>query len=192
MKRGELAPWALLLAAAGCDTPPQDAGAGGPAPGPEVLEAWETVYSVLQHPRCANCHPRDRRPTQGDDRVPHAQFVEGGASGRGVPGLACAGCHRDSNLGPAPLAPGAPGWRMPSERLGLVFQGRSSGELCRQLRDPRRNGGRTPEALLEHGATDGFVLWGWNPGGGRTPVPVPHDEFLRALGTWIEGGCGCP
>jgi hypothetical protein len=76
--------------------------------------------------------------------------------------------------------------------MPLVFQGKSSKDLCEQLRDPKRNGGKTPEQLLEHVAKDPLVLWGWAPGTGRAPVPVPHEEFVRAMKAWIEGGCKYP
>lgn len=184
--------WACLVAA--CDAP-ERSGAGPESharAAPEALRAWRTIESVLTHPRCANCHPSDGIPKQGDESEPHAQGVRGGPTGRGVGAFACAGCHRDFNLGPPPRAPGAPGWRIPSEEMPLVFEGRSSGELCRQLRDPSRNGGRDAAALLEHVAHDALVHWGFEPGPGRTPVPIPQAEFVAAVRTWIDAGCGCP
>jgi len=75
--------------------------------------------------------------------------------------------------------------------MPLVFEGRSSAELCRQLRDPKTNGGRTPEQVLHHVAEDALVLWGWSPGEGRAPVPIPHADFVAAMRTWVQGGCGC-
>jgi hypothetical protein len=41
-------------------------------------------------------------------------------------------------------------------------------------------------------AQDKLVLWGWNPGGERAPVPVPHDQFVAAFTTWKEAGGPCP
>lgn len=74
----------------------------------------------------------------------------------------------------------------------MVFEGRTSAELCRQLQDPAQNGGRTLEQIYDHMAHDALVLWGWDPGDGRTPIATPHAEFLGALRTWIDEGCGCP
>jgi hypothetical protein len=36
------------------------------------------------------------------------------------------------------------------------------------------------------------VLWGWNPGEGRTPVSVPHDEFVNNMKDWVKNGAACP
>ena len=162
-----------------------------PDPVAEAKAAWPTIYAVLQHPRCLNCHPSDRVPKQGDDRLPHAQNVQGGADGHGRFAMRCEACHREFNLLGPHLPPGAPGWHMPSSKLPLVFEGTSSAQLCRQLRDPARNGGLAPEQVLEHMRTP-LVLWGWDPGPGRAPVPIAHAEFLRAVRAWIDGGCGCP
>ncbi|HUR29073.1 MAG TPA: hypothetical protein VM509_12860 [Planctomycetota bacterium] len=178
----------LLLAAASCESTPKE-----PPPSPETLDAWSTIYTVLQHPRCLNCHPSDGIPKQGDDSHAHGQNVKGGADGHGRFALRCESCHRDFNVEGGPnLPPGAPGWHMPPSKEPLVFEGRSSGELCKQLKDPARNGGMTPEQLYEHMEQAPLVLWGWSPGQGRTPVAVSHEDLLRAMRAWIDGGCGCP
>jgi hypothetical protein len=156
------------------------------------LAAWNVVYGVLQHPRCANCHPSGDVPLQGDDQHPHAQNVQRGSDGHGLYAMRCETCHQTTNLAGAHLPPGAPKWHLPSADMPLVFVGRSSGDLCRQLKDPARNGGKTREQIFEHMAHDPLVMWGWSPGEGRTPVPTPHDELVRALRTWIESDCACP
>lgn len=33
--------------------------------------------------------------------------------------------------------------------------------------------------IVEHVTADKLVLWGWNPGEGRTLPPMAHDEFAR-------------
>lgn len=182
----------ILFSAVACDSTGRggdDSHARGRA---AALEAWDTIYSVLQHPRCVNCHPSDGIPTQGDDRRPHPQNVQGGDDGKGRYALRCDACHLDRNLDGAHLPPGAPNWHLPPPEMPLVFAGRSSGELCRQLKDRAHNGGRSPEAILDHLAKDPLVLWGWSPGVGRTPVSTPHDELLAAVRAWIEADCGCP
>jgi hypothetical protein len=70
----------------------------------------------------------------------------------------------------------------------MVFEGRSSAELAKTLADPAQNGGKSLEQMLEHVASDPLVLWGWNPGGDRAPVPVAHEEFVRAFRTWVAAG----
>jgi hypothetical protein len=37
-----------------------------------------------------------------------------------------------------------------------------------------------------------LVLWGWNPGPGREPVPISHEDFVTAMRGWIEAGCPVP
>jgi hypothetical protein len=59
------------------------------------------------------------------------------------------------------------------------------------MKDPKRNGGKSRAALLEH-ANDALVLWGWDPGPGRTPVPISHADFAAAMRAWIDNDCGCP
>jgi hypothetical protein len=168
----------------------ESAKAAGGADG-NTLAAWDVVYGVLEHPRCKNCHPAGDAPLQGDDSHVHTQWIKRGAGGMGAVGLRCDTCHQTSNLDAPHLPPGAPQWQLPAPGKLLVFEGRSSGELCRQLRDPAQNGGRTPQQLVEHMETP-LVLWGWAPGPGRTPIPTSHEEFMKALKTWIDGGCGCP
>jgi hypothetical protein len=156
------------------------------------VRAFSVVYDVLQHPRCMNCHPMGDVPLQGDDSRPHAQNVQSGPDGKGLYAMECSACHGVANLSGAHLPPGAPNWHLPSRAMPLVFEGQSEAELCRQLKDRATNGGKTPEQLFEHMAHDPLVLWGWAPGDGRTPVPIPHAELVAAVRTWVDSGCACP
>jgi hypothetical protein len=45
---------------------------------------------------------------------------------------------------------------------------------------------------LEHVENAPLVLWGWQPGAGRTPVPGSHEEFVRAMALWVRTGGSCP
>jgi mono/diheme cytochrome c family protein len=166
--------------------------AAPPDPHTAAIAAWDVMYGVLMHPRCVNCHPAGDAPLQGDDRRPHGQDVRRGSDGRGMFALRCASCHQTANLPGPNLPPGAPVWHLPHPDMPLVFEGMSRGDLCRQMRDPLRNGGKTPQQILHHVADDALVLWGWDPGPGRTPVSTPHEEFVRATRTWVENGCACP
>ena len=166
-----------------------------PASDPKGLAAFETVRAVLQNPRCQNCHIPGDAPLQFDAGLPHAMNVQRGPDGKGSRGLACATCHAASNppasYGPhAP--PGAPNWHLPPPDKKMVFIGLSAGELCRTIKDPQKNGGRDFAALEKHVSDDKLVLWGWNPGTGRAPVPIPHDQFVEAFRTWVSAGAPCP
>lgn len=163
--------------------------AGRPAAG---VGAFGVVYEVLQHPRCKNCHPAGGAPLQGDDSRPHGQNVQGGKDGKGLYAMRCANCHRDQNTPGANMPPGAPNWHLPARSMPLAFEGRTPAQLAGQLADPAHNGGRTPPQVLQHVIDDPLVLWGWNPGDGRAPVPVPHAEFVAAMRTWIDAGCPVP
>jgi hypothetical protein len=176
-----------LIAAAQCGTAAVD-----PAARDRSAAAFVTVYEVLQHPRCVNCHPAGNTPLQGDDHRPHGQNVQGGPEGTGLYALRCANCHLDRNTPGSNMPPGAPHWHLPHPGTPMVFQGRSASELARQLADPAQNGNRTPAQLLQHVTEDPLVLWGWSPGEGRSPVPVPHAQFVAAMKAWIDGGCEAP
>lgn len=158
----------------------------------DVRASWDLVYQVLQHPRCLNCHPAGDRPLQGEASAEHLQNVQRGPDGQGLFAMRCSACHQEENTPGAHMPPGAPNWHLPEPDMPLVFEGLSSRELCRQLKDPARNGHKTPEQLLEHVSSDELVLWGWDPGEGRAPVPVPHAAFVLAMRTWVESGCDCP
>jgi hypothetical protein len=158
------------------------------------LAAFETVRAVLQHPRCQNCHIPGDAPLQFDAGLPHMQNVLRGKDGKGSPGLACVTCHAAANPPEsygANMPPGAPNWHLPPPERKLVFIGLSSGELCRVVKDPKKNGGKDFAALMEHVAHDKLVLWGWSPGVGRDPVSVPHAEFVAKFKTWVDAGAPC-
>jgi cytochrome c5 len=154
--------------------------------------AFLDVYKVLMHPRCMNCHPSGDAPLQGDDSHVHVQNVKRGEDGKGKYALKCTNCHQDTNLAGENMPPGNPTWHLPRKDLPLVFQGKSTRELADQLKDPRRNGGKTLEQLLEHVTHDKLVLWGWEPGDGRTKPPLSHDEFAKRFREWVEKGAASP
>src|SRR5258708_39882318 len=52
---------------------------------------------VIASPRCMNCHPATRQPTQGDDLHAHVPLMYGGPHDRGAPGFPCASCHGATN-----------------------------------------------------------------------------------------------
>lgn len=186
---------AAVVVVAACSHAPTPAPAAAAPSQSDAIASFEVVRMVLQSPRCVNCHPVGDAPLQGDDGHPHLQFVRRGPEGRGARGLACATCHGKSNPPPSYGTHQPPGvsteWRLPPPEHKMVFESVSSRALCEQIKDPRRNGGKDMAALLHHVADDPLVLWGWSPGFGRKPAPVPHAEFVRAFRTWADAGAPC-
>jgi hypothetical protein len=144
------------------------------------------------HPRCMNCHPAGDVPLQGDDNRLHIQNVKRGPDGKGLYALKCANCHQDANLPGDNMPPGNPNWHLPPAKTPMVFQGKTPGELARQLKDPKQNGGKTLEEIFKHVAEDKLVLWGWDPGNGRAQPPLSHAEFTRRFREWIDKGAAAP
>jgi hypothetical protein len=61
-----------------------------------------------------------------------------------------------------------------------------------QLKDTRRNGGKTLAQIQAHMASDPLVGWGWAPGGNRTPAPGTQAELGALVQAWIATGAACP
>lgn len=154
--------------------------------------AFTEAYKVFMHPRCMNCHPDGNLPLQFDDNIPHAQRVQRGPEGKGVYGMKCSACHQLANLPGEHMPPGAPNWHLPPPEMPMVFQNRTPGQLARQLKDPKQNGGKTLEELLHHVSSDPLVLWGWNPGEGRSTPPLSHAAFVSKMEEWIKNGAADP
>jgi len=162
----------------------------------DPLVAWESVRTVLQSPRCQNCHPPGDTPLQGDESRVHDQLVQRGPDGHGLPGEQCSTCHGKANL-PDSYGPRQPPgvsteWHLPPPDMKMVFVGLSSRALCEQLKDPTRNGHKDLTGLVKHVSTDPLVLWGWTPGFGRKPVSTPHADFVAAVQRWTAAGAPCP
>ena len=171
------------------------AGAKAPVPQDRALNAFEVVRSVLQHPRCQNCHIAGDSPFQDDKETPHEQFVVRGPTGRGAVANECSSCHQKTNL---PVAygehspPGSPGWRLPPPQTKMIFNGVTARELCRTIKDRRATGGRDLASMLAHIRSNQQVAWGWAPGNNRSTPPVSRADTVAAFKTWIEGGAPCP
>ncbi len=158
----------------------------------EGKEKFRQMATVLQYPRCMNCHTRSEFPRQGDDRHRHAMNVLRGPADHGAPGLHCSTCHRAVNQ-TASGVPGAPDWHLAP--LRMAWEDLSVGELCRALLDPAR-GGMKPDQFIPHFRT-GLVRWAWSPGMAphgsvRGAPPIPYEEFLTLTRDWIGLGARCP
>lgn len=149
---------------------------------------------VLQHPRCLNCHPQGRMPTQGDDLHPHVPMMQATDVGHGVPALQCNTCHSATNVATQVASvrsmPGHAHWMLAP--AAMAWQGLTAAQVCAQIKDPARNGGRSLAAIHEHLAEDSLVGWAWHPGEGRTPAPGTQHEFGELVAAWIETGAVCP
>jgi hypothetical protein len=166
-------------------------GAGRARDDAAAAKAFEAIVPVLRHPRCMNCHSKGDFPRQGDDEHPHTMSMRRGSDGMGPPGVKCSTCHQDHNLVGVHMPPGAPGWHLPSPDMPMIWEGLTDRQLCQFFKDPGRNGHRSVEQIVEHMSTP-LVLWGWNPGEGRTSVPTSEKEFLASVEEWASKGAACP
>jgi hypothetical protein len=154
------------------------------------------VAKVLTGPRCMNCHPAGEHPLQGTDHHIHQPAAFRGPNDNGVPGLPCAACHSDRNFTLATgealyhSIPGHPRWGLAP--IEMAWQGRSVDEICRQIKDPARNGGRNLTLLHDHIANDDLVGWAWRPGEGRQPAPGTQKQLGDLVQAWIDSGAACP
>ena len=147
------------------------------------------VGKVLTHPRCVNCHPAGDRPRQADVGRLHQPPVERGPDGLGLPAMRCPICHQQANFEPGRV-PGNPIWHLAPREM--AWEGKTLGEICAQIKDPARNGGRSLEALVEHIGTDHLVGWAWAPGYGRRPAPGTQKEAGALVEAWVKTGAVCP
>ena len=161
------------------------------------LDSWAKVHEVFSHPRCANCHvdaggvPVWSGPSYGPKPRPHGMNVSGGASRIGAEnGLLCGTCHMHTNSALPHGPPGAPVWLLAP--VAMQWTGKTSAEICAQVKDPARNGGRTLAQLAEHVAKDELVGWGWKPGPGRQPAPYSAEQTAAFIADWAAQGAPCP
>ncbi len=164
------------------------------------LAAWDNIHTVLTHPRCLNCHVgADNVPLWGTADAPdriHGMAINAGDSRIGAEGLSCKACHQTSTR-PNTVSHAAPQTGMDWRLAPVEFQwtDRSSAEICAQMRDPDRNGGRDEAGLIEHILHDaeliGFITWSFDPGAGRDPAPGSLQAHLEDMAVWIAAGMPC-
>ncbi|CAH1662491.1 Cytochrome c domain-containing protein [Hyphomicrobiales bacterium] len=147
------------------------------------------IGKVIMSPRCMNCHSAGDRPRQGDNQRPHQPPVFRGADGMGLPAMRCATCHQKDNFDPARM-PGHDPWAMAP--VEMVWEGKTLGEICVQMKDPARNGGMSLPDIVHHIGDDGLVGWAWSPGVGRTPAPGTQKEAKALVEAWVKSGAACP
>jgi hypothetical protein len=168
-------------------TPESFSGISDPAARSAAL--FTEAGKVLTSPRCVNCHPAGDRPLQSETSRLHQPPVERGADGFGAVAMRCATCHQGANFDPAGM-PGHPHWHLAPREM--AWQGKTVGEICLQVKDPARNGGRSLQQIYAHMADDSLVGWAWAPGFGRASAPGTQKELGALLEAWIKTGAVCP
>ena len=167
------------------------------------LEAWRKIHEVFSHPRCSNCHvgpdhvPIWSGASYGTKARPHGMNISGSASRKGAEHIPCSSCHTHNNSqlphgppGAPPPRHGADWWRLPP--VEMQWFGKSSAEICAQIKDPARNGGLTIPKVAEHIEHDPLVHWGWKPGPGREPAPYSITQLVEYLKQWEAADAPCP
>ena len=161
------------------------------------LSLWGQIHDVFSHPRCSNCHV-------GEDNIPlwsgahygsevaraHGMNINAGISRDGAETVPCATCHSTQNADILHGPPGAPHWVLPP--VDMQWAGRSSREICEQIKNPATNGNRTLADVADHVGHDALVLWGWEPGPGREPAPYSAEELVGFILQWDALGAPCP
>ena len=164
-----------------------------------ALEAWERIYEVASHPRCSNCHvgpsnvPMWSGPSYGKTRA-HGMNINAGESRIGGETVLCSTCHayREVAVGdrfPHTAPQVAAAWQLPP--VEAEWFDKSSVEVCNQLRDPDRNGGRGYLDIASHLDHDVILHWAWNPGAGREPAPYSLQDHVNDVLAWGVGGMPC-
>jgi hypothetical protein len=160
------------------------------------LAVWGKIYEVFSHPRCANCHvgpdnvPIWSGSTYGPKARPHGMNINGGSSRAGAEYIACKACHSQHNALAPHGPPGVKGWRLAP--VTMQWFGKSSAEICAQIKDPAHNGGRTVAEVARHIEDEPLVHWGWMPGPGRAPAPYSALQVVEFLNQWDAAGAPCP
>ncbi|MGQ0505422.1 MAG: Isoquinoline 1-oxidoreductase subunit [Myxococcaceae bacterium] len=144
---------------------------------------------VLSHPRCANCHPSGDSPLQGMEGRIHDPPVFRGPDDHGVVAMECTTCHQEQNVSLSRV-PGAPKWHVAP--LEMAWIGKRADQVCAQLKDLKRNGGKSLAEIKEHIAHDALVAWGWAPGANREPAPGTQELMGKLTEAWIATGAHCP
>jgi hypothetical protein len=163
----------------------------------EGLAAWDRIYAITSHPRCTNCHVGDTGQPMwnalnyGTDTV-HGMGVQADETRIGALSMPCRTCH--VTAGHANTVPHAPphiddAWRLPP--VALEWLGKTSAEVCAQLRNPDSNDGNDIAGLADHLRSSPFVAWGFAPGTGRTAPAGDPEEIAKDIEVWGAAGAPC-
>lgn len=156
--------------------------------------AFHKMMDVLTHQRCVNCHPAGDAPLQGDDQHTHYFGVLRGEDNHGTAALKCQSCHQAQN-NTISGAPGAPEWSLAPR--SMAWEGKTRFEIAASMMDRATNGNRSADDIMHHLTEHELVLWAWEPGvdadgSPREAPPVPKEEYIEAVKTWIAAGAVIP
>ena len=150
---------------------------------------FNEIAKVVTNPRCMNCHPAGDVPLQGNDQHPHMPPILRGEAGLGVPGVSCSSCHTEKNFtlvgtgASYKSIPGHPRWQLAP--IEFAWEGKTVGQICQQIKDPNRNGGRSLDAAaraLRQGRPGRVGL-----GAGRRPrARAGQSAAGRRTGTGLD------
>lgn len=201
MKKFAIAAAAVLLGAPLVWAAGENVAIDPPAEGSVSLEeglaAWDRIFKVASHPRCSNCHvgadnrPMWSGPSYGRAR-PHGMNINADDSRIGIESVTCRTCHIEReglNDTPHTAPQVAMTWMLAP--VEAAWFGKTSEEICNQLRDPDLNGNRTFMELAEHLDHDLILHWAWNPGGGREAAPYSLQEHVNDVLAWGVAGMPC-
>lgn len=186
MRKGQMIGCALAMLLMAVPAVAQDSG----------LVLWGKIYEVFSHPRCANCHVgADNVPVWSGKRYgptprPHGMNINAGTGRFGSESIACTACHSQHNAATPHGPPGADGWELAP--VTMQWFGKSSTEVCAQIKDPARNRNRTIAEVAKHIEDEPLVHWGWAPGPGREPAPYSAAQLAEFLRQWDAAGAPCP
>ena len=163
----------------------------------EGLAAWDRIFAVTSHPRCTNCHVGDQgvpmwEGLAGVAGAKHGMNVQADESRIGAESVPCRTCHVTSAA--QNTVPHAPphideAWRLPP--IELEWLGKTSAEVCAQMRNPETNDGNTIAELADHIQTSAFVNWGFQPGADRSTPPGTAQDMARDVAVWGAAGTPC-
>jgi hypothetical protein len=74
----------------------------------------------------------------------------------------------------------------------MAWQNKTLGEICEQIKEPARNGGRSLDDVVHHIGEDTLVGWAWAPGSGRQPAPGTQKKAGALAEAWVKTGAVCP
>src|ERR1700716_4225804 len=100
----------------------------------------------------------------------------------------CLICHQNTNFEPGRV-PGHPEWHLAPREM--AWEGKTLAEICAQIKDPARNGGRKVEDLIHHIADNSWVGWAWASASGRHPAPGTQKQAGAIVEAWVKTGAAC-
>jgi len=74
----------------------------------------------------------------------------------------------------------------------MQFLDTTAAAICGRIKDPKSNGGKTLEQVIDHIGHDALVTWGWAPGALRKPAPGDRTTLIGLMRAWVDAGAHCP